>query len=181
VAGWVMSARRVVIPGRGAMGWRSMETILTSGRGWDCVVCCEGAIDCSAGRGGDESGKRLSICWRSLASWSCHATRPNFSPLMSTRERTWDQLPGAAQRSTTLVTLEKRSNSAAFVSSVGKKLRGDGKVRLTLVQLEELEGAAGAPALLFREAVVSISLVFGDFAHSGNKPRISNNNIFFCR
>ncbi len=51
-------------------------------------------------------------CWRWVSCWSSHAVRPNFSPLMSTRERTCDQLPGAAQRSTTLDTLAKRSNSA---------------------------------------------------------------------
>jgi len=33
VAGWVMSARNVVIPSRGLMGCKSIATILTSFRG----------------------------------------------------------------------------------------------------------------------------------------------------
>lgn len=34
------------------------------------------------------------------------------------------------------------------------------------VELDELEGGAGAPALFFGEAVVGVSFVFGGFAHS---------------
>lgn len=36
---------------------------------------------------------------------------------------------------------------------------------LTFVELEELECASCAPALLFGEAVVGVALVFGGFAH----------------
>ena len=37
--------------------------------------------------------------------------------------------------------------------------------RRTLVQLEQLEGAAGAPALLLGEPVVGIAFVLGRLAH----------------
>lgn len=82
---------------------------------------------------------------------------------MRTRERTCDQDPGAAQRSTTRETLLKRSNSIeARVSDVLPVGIAKGP---TLVKLEELEGAAGAPSLFFCETVVSVALVFGGFAH----------------
>lgn len=121
MAGWVMSARSVVMPGSGEMGWRSIETILTSFLGLRVSARCEselGGCDCPS-----VSEKTPSICCRNLASRSCHAGRPNFSPLMSTRESTWDQLPGAAQRSTTLVTPSKRLNSRINVSSVSESER----------------------------------------------------------
>jgi hypothetical protein len=111
VAGCVISARRVMIPSRGLMGWRSIATIFTSFRGCNSDVfsssgcaCCnsaaEGSIPCI-----------LSSNCLVFSCLSSHTVRPNFSPLISTRDRTWLQLPGAAQRSTTRVTPAKRSNS----------------------------------------------------------------------
>lgn len=45
--------------------------------------------------------------------------------------------------------------------------RGSRKGR-TLVKLEQLEGASGAPSLFFCETVVRIALVLGGFAHGGD-------------
>ena len=49
VAGWVMSARNVVIPSRGLMGCKSMATILTSFRG---LSSSSSAFGSSSGGGG---------------------------------------------------------------------------------------------------------------------------------
>lgn len=35
----------------------------------------------------------------------------------------------------------------------------------TFVELQQLEGASGAPALLLREPVVGVALVLGGFSH----------------
>lgn len=121
VAGWVISARRQVMPGRGDIGWRSIATILTSLRGFDidCFSLSSLSIvadaefevfevDVKSGCAGCVS---LSSCCRVASCLFSHAVRPKDSPFMRTRERTWDQLPGAAQRSTTRVTSAKRLNS----------------------------------------------------------------------
>lgn len=85
---------------------------------------------------------------------------------MRTRDRTWDQDPGAAQRSTTRETLAKRLNSggsvlAFYILGGGGfcelNFEGDG----TFVELEEFKGASGSPALFFGEAVVCVALVLG--------------------
>ena len=118
MAGWVMSARRVIIPGRGDIGCRSIATILTSFRGvsvasfsGSCVAALDVGIEGFEPDGGVEEGNILRIACRCFSALSSHAERPNFSPLIKTRDRTCDHEPGAAHRSTTLVTSLKRSNS----------------------------------------------------------------------
>lgn len=152
------------MPASGEMGCRSIDTILTSSRGvaaassfcspsfFSAEALCSSLMP---------SGRIPSICCRNCASLSCHADRPNFSPLIRTRERTCDQLPGAAHRSTTRLTLVKRSNSAHFAVSFPAPCRTEHTSLPTFVELEQLECASGSPALLFGKPVVGVTLVFG--------------------
>ena len=156
------------------MGCRSMDTILTSSRGpaeaWPLFSASSFSSSLFLSSS-STSGTSPRSCWRNLESWSCHAARPNFSPLMSTRERTCDQLPGAAHRSTTRVTSLNRSNSPRPKACQHNAwFQGNSQRmplwRLTFVQLEEFKGAARAPALLLCEPVVRVALILGGFAHS---------------
>lgn len=120
VAGWVMSARRVVMPGRGDIGWRSIATILTSFRGLSCGFDMHTSFESEEGDDavvvvvcGRVGGKIFIIACRCFSALSSHADRPNFSPLISTLESTCDHEPGAAHRSTTRVTSLNRSNSVS--------------------------------------------------------------------
>ena len=90
MAGWVMSARRVVMPGRGDMGWRSMATILTSFLSVMGGVCAESEGSFGVVVLGLWSllPRTLSNCCRSFSCLSSQAILPNFSPLIKTRDKT---------------------------------------------------------------------------------------------
>ena len=105
------------MPSRGLIGCRSIATILTSFRGLSSGSFSDLSSTSSfASSVSVLSPEILSICCRNTSCLSSHAERPNFSPLIKTLDKTWLQLPGAAQRSTTRVTSAKRSNSAVLVS-----------------------------------------------------------------
>lgn len=77
------------MPSRGLMGWRSIATILTPFRGFgsdfsSSFVVSELRISESVG----STPYTASSCCRIFSCLSSHAVRPNFSPLIRTRDRT---------------------------------------------------------------------------------------------
>ena len=99
----------------------------------------------------------------------------------SRRLRTWLQLPGAAQRSTTLRTsavaraVHARDDGDRERGGTSRSQAPTGACRTVedvklLVELQQLVGAAGAPSLLLGQPVVDVAFVLGGSSH-GNGPR----------
>lgn len=100
---------------------------------------------------------------------------------LSLRLSTWLQLPGAAHRSTALLTpgTAQREPKSFNREDRKRELIGDDgwvggyhwaaavtcKQIELLIELQQLESTAGPPALLLGQPVVDVSLVFGGAAH----------------